>query len=934
MKFLTGAVALVALVSTALPPVASAEYEVTIRRTDHGIPHVIAGDWGDLAYGYGYAIAEDNICTLADTYTTVRAERSQHFGPSAGYTFQGNGTSVNNLNSDFFFQRIIDDQVVEDLVAQQPPNGPNDSIREAVTGYVEGYNRYIRDTGVANIPDPRCAGEPWVHEIDEIDAYRRFYQLALLASSGVAIDGIGSAQPPASGGGGGALDPSALAEELENAGLGSPIGAIGSNGVGLGSQATANGSGMMLGNPHFPWQGSERFYQAQLTIPGEINASGASLFGVPVILIGHTDNLAWSHTVSTAFRFTPFEETLNPADPTQYVYDGSFEDMETDDVTVTSQDPGTDPDGCTPDGGGQLTCSRTLYSTRHGPVFTNLVGVSLPWTNAKAFAMGDANAANFRYLNHFFETNQAQSVQELDQILHRNQGIPWVNTIAADSSGKSYYADISVTPHVTDEQALECDTPAGAATFQALRLPILDGSRSDCEWGSDPDAVQPGTFGPSNMPSLFRDDYVSNMNDSYWLTNPEQPIEGYDRIIGDERTQRSLRTRSGLVMIAEKLSNGGTFTVQDLQDMVFADRQYAGELWRDELVEMCESAPGGFLLDDTATPVNVAPACPVLAAWDLHDNLDSDGAILFRRFESRALAFDVGGQVNVPVLPPPAVFRNPFNPSDPVNTPNGLNTENPDVKEALAGAVRDLQSCGIPLDAPLEGYQSEDRGGTAIPIHGGPGTLGVFNAINVSWHGCDAYDDVSHGSSFVMVTGFDGQDCLVDRSILTYSLSENPDSPWYADQTELFSGKQWVDVPYYEDEIAADQISSESLNGGYAPPPPPPHCAAGGAADEPGAGPGTGPSQGDGSNCTIQGTPGKDRIRGTPGRDVICAGGGRDRVRGAGGGDVIRGGDGRDRLSGNDGRDKIHGEDGGDVMRGGPGKDRLIGGPGRDKRVP
>ena len=63
---------------------------------------------------------------------------------------------------------------------------------------------------------------------------------------------------------------------------------------------------MVLGNPHFPWDGSERFFESQLTIPGKVNVSGASLFGVPVDqLIGHTDNLAWSHTVSTAYRFTP-----------------------------------------------------------------------------------------------------------------------------------------------------------------------------------------------------------------------------------------------------------------------------------------------------------------------------------------------------------------------------------------------------------------------------------------------------------------------------------------------------------------------------------------------------------------------------------------------------------------------------------------------------
>jgi acyl-homoserine-lactone acylase len=49
--------------------------------------------------------------------------------------------------------------------------------------------------------------------------------------------------------------------------------------------------------------------------------------------------------------------------------------------------------------------------------------------------MGDANAPNFRYLNHFLEVDQAQSAKEVLEVLKRNQGIPWVNTIAADDSG-------------------------------------------------------------------------------------------------------------------------------------------------------------------------------------------------------------------------------------------------------------------------------------------------------------------------------------------------------------------------------------------------------------------------------------------------------------------------------------------------------------------
>jgi acyl-homoserine-lactone acylase len=41
---------------------------------------------------------------------------------------------------------------------------------------------------------------------------------------------------------------------------------------------------------------------------------------------------------------------------------------------------------------------------------------------------------------------------------------------------------------------------------------------------------------------------VTNSNDSYWLSNPHQPLTGFARIIGDEGTARTLRTRIGLIM--------------------------------------------------------------------------------------------------------------------------------------------------------------------------------------------------------------------------------------------------------------------------------------------------------------------------------------------------------------------------------------------------
>jgi len=786
------------------------EYEATIRWTSHGIPRIKAANIASLGYGYGYSLAKENVCEMADIYMTLRAERSRYFGPEGTYFFSGNSSTYKNIDADFFFQHIIDTQKVERLVEQEPPLGPLPEIREGVRGYVAGYNRYLQDVGVDNIPDERCKGEPWVKPITEIDAYRRFYQLALLASSATSIDGIVGAQPPPSlmlDGLGSVLsellsflkpltdaayslpDPSVVAKQLSDAfdGIG-----IGSNAIALGSEATGNGSGMLLGNPHFPWTGGERFFEAQLTIPGEINVSGASLFGVPLILIGHTENLAWSHTVSSAFRFTPVQLTLVPGKPTTYLVDGQPEDMIAHKVTVE----------VLTESGKLEPRTRTLYETRYGPVVDSLLGLPLfPWTPLTAYAINDANAANFRFVNHFYEANKAQSVDELLAVLKRNQGVPWVNTIAADSQGNALYADISVVPNVPDAHAIACASPLGLVTFPVIGLPVLDGSRSACDWQHDEDALQPGTMGPGRLPYLVRRDYVMNANDSYWLSHPEERLTGYSRIVGNENTPRSLRTRSGFVQIEEHLSENQRFERQHLQDLLFNNRQYAAELWLDELLSICETVPVAL---GSQGPVSTAEACSVLANWERRDDIESRGALLFRRFVENILLLSLpsGSAASTDVFS--LAYTRPFSLSDPVNTPSGLNPLNPLVQAALADAITDLNSAAIPLDAPLGEYQYVTRNGERIPLPGGPGTLGVFNAMNVNWDPERGYVGADHGASFIQVVSFNGTPCPDVRNILAYSQSTNPNSPYYADQTRLFSQKEWVHPPFCEHEIEAD----------------------------------------------------------------------------------------------------------------------------------
>ena len=775
----------------------------TVTRTRYGVPHIKAADYESLGLGFGYAFAADDLCTIADSYVTVAGQRSRYFGPDATWTFTGNSTVNNNLDSDLYYTRINDSGVIQRLVEAPPPAGPLPAVKQLVAGYVKGYNLYLRRTGVAHLPDPRCRGAAWVRPITTTDVYRRFLQLGSLASAGAAIDGIGSAAP--------LLDPAAAmaAQARSDAALSAlartrrsllpfPLTA-GSNGVALGSSATADGMGMVLANPHFPWTGSERLYQVQLQIPGKLDVTGATLYGVPLVLIGQTAGLAWTHTVATAWRFTPYALTLAPGNPHAYIVDGRTVPMHATPVSVTERTAT----------GALQTVKRTLYDTRYGPIFTSIEGVPLPWTPALAWAIDDVNATNFRFLNHFLLTDQAQTVSRYAWIERNYQGIPWVNSIAADRQGHAYYTMDGAIPYVTDAQATSCAAAGvGLALFKQTGIPFLDGSRSACAWQSSAQAAAPGIFPPAKTPTLERRDFVENSNDSHWLTNPLQPLTGFARVIGDEGTERSLRTRLGLTMIAARLAStdglrGNRFTLQDLAGIVTANQVFASILWRDPLLAYCRSHPAQL---GTSGPVDISGACPVLAAWDGRYQLASRGALLFRRFTEHLYANATSiptGTASEQSVGADSFFSEPFDPGHPVSTPSGLNTANPAVGIALADAVHDLQAAKVPLDAPLGSYQYVVRGGMRIPIPGGTGDpYGVFDAIDSAWQPGQGYPSVSAGSSFIAAMGFQRHGCPVRQlTFVTYSESENPASPHNSDYTRAFSRGQWEPEPFCATQI-------------------------------------------------------------------------------------------------------------------------------------
>lgn len=800
-------------------------YSARIVLTAGGVPHITGGNFGDIGFGLGYELAKDDICPMANDYVTVEAERSRYFGADHSYTVVANGTTVNNLDSDIFWKWVAKTRVVQkELALHKGPHALSPQIRADVDGYVAGYNHYLASVGGSKgINDPSCHGARWVRPITPTDAYLRFYQLIELASKDVVIDGIANAVPPTTDVGHPALsartaapaDAAGMAlgthglppaaglklagQRLADAGIGGvplggsePTGAMGSNAIAVGSAGTRNHDGLLLGNPHFPWAGTERFFQWQGRIPGKLNVEGATLFGVPAVLIGFTSNMAWSHTVSTAYRFTPYQLTLVPGEPTEYLYGGKPVRMTSTTVKVDT---------------GKGTVKHTVYSSRFGPIFNSLVGVPLPWTTETAFAIADANATNWRVFNHFIATDEAQSTPQELHILKKYEGIPWVNTLVADRAGRVLYADIGAIPNVTDAKAQSCDTAVGKVTYKLDRLPVLDGSRSACNWGTNKDSVTPGIFGGNQEPSLLLSSYVENSNDSFWLSNPKHPLTGYPLIIGDTDTARSLRTRSALTMIAQRLRGKDGlgrpgFTLKTMEQLFYSDRQYGAELVRTQLVSMCRSFPDGMAPTSSGPPVSVGDSCKVLAHWNDRENANSRGDVLFRDFWERALALEEGP------------WSHPFSDSNPVNTPYGLDTSNPQVQQAFGDALSDLSSHHIPYDVTLGARQYIVRNGKKITLPGGPGDPdGEFNAI---------YQDVisdpgavpSLGSSYVqVVTWRTGDPCPVARSVLTYSESTNPRSPYYDDQTRVFSSKRFLAEPFCSAAVRKAAIATFVVSG-------------------------------------------------------------------------------------------------------------------------
>lgn len=206
------------------------------------------------------------------------------------------------------------------------------------------------------------------------------------------------------------------------------------NWVVAGSHSTS-GKPLLANDPHLGLGAPAIWYFTRLQSKASgMDVMGASLPGLPFIVLGRTAQVAWGFTNTGPDVQDLYIERINPANPAQYQTPDGWKDFETrtDNIPVK----------------GQAAVNYTYRATRHGPVISdaqsqyaetidkNKFAVSLRWS-----ALDADNRASISAWN----AQKAKSVAEL-LAAYADYHSPMQNVVAADTSGAIAFKAIGKFP--------------------------------------------------------------------------------------------------------------------------------------------------------------------------------------------------------------------------------------------------------------------------------------------------------------------------------------------------------------------------------------------------------------------------------------------------------------------------------------------------------
>ena len=143
---------------------------------------------------------------------------------------------------------------------------------------------------------------------------------------------------------------------------------MGSNNWVVAGWRTAGGMPILANDPHLARGAPSLWHMAHLNVPGILNVIGVAIPGVPGIILGHNENIAWGATNLAPDVQDLYIEKIHPQDQNRYRLNDSWQEMEQHQEIISIK--------------GQKPEVLRIRSTRHGPVFRELEGrvLALRWS--------------------------------------------------------------------------------------------------------------------------------------------------------------------------------------------------------------------------------------------------------------------------------------------------------------------------------------------------------------------------------------------------------------------------------------------------------------------------------------------------------------------------------------------------------------------------
>lgn len=425
--------------------------QVTVRRDERGIPYIEAANDSDLYFAQGYVTASDRLWQMDLNRRTVLGELAEILGRPA-------------LEADKQFRNFGFAALSEALATNCPP-----SLRAPLEAYSRGVNAFIASLNEKSLP-PECAAlnykpRPW-RPSDSIAigklfsftlsmTYRSDLTRAALSSLpreqlevllpetsplDVVMVGRDSSEPDRTAAGrflrsaastsvtdqtvSAALSKlEAVDRALARIGLSTQHLQASNNWV-VSGKRTASGKPMLANDPHLPPSAPSIWYLTHLNAPG-LRVAGVTSPGIPGIVIGHNDRIAWGVT-----NFMPdvqdlYVEKFDVKNPLRYKSPQGWSEAEVRREVIKVRkgfgSAETEP------------VEHEVVVTRHGPIILRQGGnqYALRWTAL------DRDSKQFET---FLKINRARNWPEFREALSRFTE-PAQNFVYADTNGHiGYYA--------------------------------------------------------------------------------------------------------------------------------------------------------------------------------------------------------------------------------------------------------------------------------------------------------------------------------------------------------------------------------------------------------------------------------------------------------------------------------------------------------------